>query len=59
MKKQKDGRYRVRVYLGTDENGKKQYKSVYGSTIAELKTKESEVRQKVAKGYVVTSELVT
>lgn len=59
MRKQKDGRYRVRVYLGTDENGKKQYKSVYGSTIAELKSKEAEVRQKVAKGYVVTSELVT
>lgn len=59
MKKQKDGRYRVRVYLGTDESGKKQYKSVYGSTVAELKTKEAEVRQKVAKGYVVTSELVT
>ena len=59
MKKQKDGRYRIRVFLGCDESGKKQYKSVYGSTVKEVKEKEAEIRQKIAKGCTVISSLVT
>ena len=59
MKKQKDGRYRIRVFLGCGDNGKKQYKAVYGSTVKEVKAKEAEIRQKLAKGCKVISELVT
>jgi len=43
-KKRADGRYCAQIYLGRDENGKRQYKSVYAKSPAELKEKETAVR---------------
>ena len=48
-KKRADGRYCAQIYLGRDENGKRQYKSVYGKSPAELKEKESSVRLQAGK----------
>ena len=36
-KKNADGRYRYRVYLGKNEDGSKKFKSFYGSTEREAK----------------------
>ena len=43
-KKRADGRYCAQIYLGRDENGRRQYKSVYAKSPAELKEKETAVR---------------
>lgn len=49
-KKQPDGRYRTRVYMGRDKDGKKQFKNVYASSPLALKEKEAEVRHQLGKG---------
>lgn len=49
-KKRADGRYRAQIYLGRDENGKKQYKSVYAKSPAELKEKETAIRMQLSRG---------
>ena len=49
-KKRADGRYCAQIYLGRDENGKRQYKSVYGKSPAELKEKETAVRLQLGRG---------
>lgn len=56
LKKRADGRYCVQVYLGRDETGKKQYKSVYGKTPAEVKEKETALRLQLGKGLDVLSQ---
>lgn len=48
--KRSDGRYQARVYLGTDSQGKKQFKYVYASSVKELAKAEAEIRAKVEKG---------
>ena len=48
--KRKDGRYQTRVYIGTDENGKKLYKYLYAHTSAELTKLETELRGTLSKG---------
>lgn len=53
-KKQPDGRYRTRIYLGT-EDGKAKYKSVYATTVAELERKAEELRYALHKGGDVLS----
>ena len=55
-KKRADGRYRAQIYLGRDENGKKQYKSVYGKSPAELKEKETAIRLQLGRGLDVLSQ---
>ena len=55
-KKRADGRYCAQIYLGRDENGKRQYKSVYGRSPAELKEKETAVRLKLGRGLDVLSQ---
>lgn len=50
MKKQANGQYRKRIYIGTDENGKKKYKSVFGKTKKEVEKKVSEIKIKYSKG---------
>ena len=54
-KKRADGRYCAQIYLGRDENGKRQYKSVYGKSPAELKEKETAVRLQLGRGLDVLS----
>ena len=56
MKKRKDGRYMLRVYLGLDENKRKKFKTIYGKSKAEVKQKESEIRIKFNKGIDVTAD---
>lgn len=54
-KKRADGRYCAQIYLGRDENGKRQYKSVYGKSPAELKEKETAIRLQLGRGLDVLS----
>lgn len=49
-KKQKDGRYRARIYIGRGEDGKKKYKNVYATSPNGLKDKETEVRHQLGIG---------
>lgn len=54
--KRADGRIAVQVYLGRDENGKRKYKTVYGSTQKEADEKALEIKLAMKKGIDVTSE---
>ena len=54
-KKRADGRYCSQIYLGRDENGRKKYKTVYAANPAELKEKETEVRQQLGLGIDLLS----
>ncbi len=56
LKKRADGRYVCQIYLGRDETGKKQYKSIYGKTPVELKEKETAVRLQLGRGLDVISQ---
>lgn len=56
LKKRKDGRYQMNIYVGRDENGKKKYKSVFGKTQAETKRKAEEIKIKIGKGIDVMNE---
>lgn len=56
IKKRADGRYCCQIYLGRDESGKRQYKSVYGKSPAELKEKETAVRLQLGRGLDVLSQ---
>ncbi len=49
-----DGRYRVRVYIGI-ENNQKKYKSVYGKTQREADRKADELRMALRKGVNIAS----
>ena len=49
-KKRADGRYLMQIYLGRDEDGKKQYKNIYAKSEAELKAKEAELRMQLGRG---------
>ena len=55
-KKRADGRYCAQIYLGRDENGRRQYKSVYAKSPAELKEKETAVRLQLGRGLDVLSQ---
>lgn len=55
-KKRADGRYCTQIYLGRDEAGKRQYKSVYGKSPAELKEKETAIRLQLGRGLDVLSQ---
>lgn len=54
-----DGRYAVQVYLGTDENGKRKYKTVYGKTQKEAQKKADELRTQLGKGLDVSNKIKT
>lgn len=54
-KKRKDGRYMTQIYLGRGEDGKKKFKTVYASSLAELKEKETQVRHQLGKGLDMIS----
>lgn len=55
-KKRADGRYCAQIYLGRDEDGKRQYKSVYAKSPSELKEKETAVRLQLGRGLDVLSQ---
>lgn len=57
--KRADGRIAVQVYLGRDENGKRKYKTVYGSTQKEADEKALAVKLAMRKGLDVTAEYDT
>lgn len=54
-----DGRIAVQVYLGKDENGKRKYKTVYGSTQKEADKKADELRAQLGKGLDISNKLKT
>ena len=53
MKKRKDGRYQKNIYIGRDENGKRKYKSVCGTSRKEVETLAAELKQKLGKGIAI------
>lgn len=55
-KKGKDGRYRSRIYIGKDENGKKKFRNVYATSIPELKQEEAKIRHQLGKGLDMLSQ---
>ncbi len=50
LKKRADGRYSRQVYLGLGEDGRRQYKTVYGSSPKEADEKALELRLQLKKG---------
>lgn len=54
-KKRPDGRYMAQIYLGRGKDGKKKFKSIYASTLAELKEKETSIRIQLGKGLDLIS----
>ena len=48
--------YACQIYLGRDEAGKKQYKSIYAKSPAELKEKEAAVRLQLGRGLDLLSQ---
>jgi len=60
LKKRADGRYHKNVYIGTDpETKKKKYKSVYGTSLAEVEAKEREIKTQIGKGIDVSAPVET
>ena len=55
-KKRADGRYRAQIYLGRDEDGRRQYKTIYAKSPALLKEKETEVRRQLGMGIDMLSQ---
>lgn len=51
-----DGRIAVQIYLGRDENGKRKYKTVYGTTQKEADAKAEAVKAKIGKGLDILSQ---
>lgn len=54
IKKRKDGRYLINVYIG-NVDGKPRYKSVYGKTISEVKKKATLIKAEQYKGVEILS----
>lgn len=52
-KKRSDGRVKVSVYLGIDENGKEKRRYFYGSTAKEAEEKANDFRAKIGRGIDV------
>lgn len=59
MKKRKDGRYQMNVYVGKDDSGKSKYKTVYGKSQKEVKAKADEIKIKVGKGLDLLNADIT
>ena len=56
LTKRADGRYQMQVYLGVGEDGRKQYKTVYGKTQKETQQKAEELRVKLNKGIDISAQ---
>lgn len=55
VKKRRDGRYMMQIYLGMVD-GKRKYKSVYGATPKEAELKAEEVRAMMGKGLDIVAQ---
>lgn len=55
LKQRADGRYQLNVYLGS-KNGKKNYKTVYGSSQKDVKAKAKEIRSSLDKGIDILAD---
>lgn len=55
VKKRPDGRYMMQIYLGMVD-GKRKYKSVYGSTPKEVEAKAEEIRGMMGKGLDIAAQ---
>lgn len=53
--KRTDGRIAVQIYLGKDEQGRRKYKTVYGTTQKEANQKADEIRAMLGKGLDVSA----
>ena len=58
LKKRKDGRYQMNVYIGMEGTTKK-YKTVYGKTIKETEAKAREIKYKLGKGLNLLDGSIT
>ncbi len=56
LKKRADGRYSRQVYLGLGEDGRRQYKTVYGASPKEADEKALEIKIQLRKGIDVSAE---
>lgn len=56
LKKRSDGRLSRQIYLGKDETGKRNYKTIYGKTQKELQEKYEDVLLQIRKGLDLTSQ---
>lgn len=56
LKKRADGRYSRQVYLGLGEDGRRQYKTVYGASPKEVDDKVSELRIQLKKGIDLSAK---
>lgn len=54
-----DGRIAVQVYIGRDQDGKRKYKTVYGSTQKEADKKAEQIKLAMHKGIDITAEYDT
>lgn len=54
MKKRSDGRYAAHIFLGV-KDGKRQYKTVYGTSKREVNEKAAELRAKMGRGIDITA----
>ena len=59
LTKRADGRYQSQIYLGTDENGKRIIKTLYGRTQKELEEKECLLKVKLSRGFDIKAERKT
>ena len=59
LKKRADGRYSKQIYLGLGEDGRRRYKTVYGSTPKEVENRALDVRLQLRKGLDVSAEMDT
>lgn len=57
-KKQKDGRYRAKITVGTDANGDKVYKWASGKTTRELEEAKAQIRAQYINGQSVKSDVL-
>lgn len=54
--KRSDGRYAVQIYLGKTEDGKRNYKTVYGATKKEANAKANDVKAMLGKGIDISAQ---
>ena len=59
LTKRADGRYQSQIYLGTDANGKRIVKTLYGRTQKELEEKERILKVRLSKGFDIMAERKT
>lgn len=59
LKKRKDGRYQLNVYIGRSDDGKERYRSVYGKTQKEVRDKADAIKLQLGKGLDLINAEIT